>query len=426
MAAVILLATSIFMWRAARDQARIATIQRAVAARQAIRANDAAVAAQNALTDSFFRTIGISKGDTLARDEREALWELAQLDRANAVVRNDLLKRWFGTLDAFARVQARGGQGLRAATGLNLEYHRLAIRGASELGLNFAAALENPRETNSARLSSLGEALAALAAEMEPQAAAEVARRGAQRLAATLENTQETDPDQLRSLGDALAALASKMEPQAAAEVTRRGAQGLAAALENPQEKDYARLSGLGDALATLAAKIEPQAAAEVKRRAAQGLAAALENPQERDYTRLTRLRDALAALAAKMEPQAALEIAKRLAAALENPQERDYTRLTGLGDALAQLAAKMEPQAALEIAKGPCGSLGESAGKGYGAACALSALTNSQLYKMRWQVQRKKCSSSRLSSICELALLRKLYERSQVSSLDRGVRLRA
>jgi hypothetical protein len=295
MAAVILLATSIFMWRAARDQARIATIQRAVAARQAIRANDAAVAAQNALTDSFFRTIGISKGDTLARDEREALWELSQLDRANALVRNDLLERAVVHVDASARVQARGGQGLRAATGLNLEYHRLAIRGASELGLNFAAALENPRETNSARLSSLGEALAALAAEMEPQAAA------------------------------------------------------------------------------------------EVKRRAAQGLAAALENPQERDYTRLTRLRDALAAL-----------------------------------------AAKMEPQAALEIAKGPCGSLGESAGKGYGAACALSALTNSQLYKMRWQVQRKKCSSSRLSSICELALLRKLYERSQVSSLDRGVRLRA
>jgi hypothetical protein len=46
--------------------------------------------------------------------------ELAQLDRANTAVRGNLLKRWFEKADAFMRGEARGGQGFRAATGLNV------------------------------------------------------------------------------------------------------------------------------------------------------------------------------------------------------------------------------------------------------------------------------------------------------------------
>jgi hypothetical protein len=47
---------------------------------------------------------------------------------------------------------------------------------------------------------------------------------------------------QLSSLGNALTALAAKMEPQPAAEI----AKGLATALENPQETDSDQLSRLG------------------------------------------------------------------------------------------------------------------------------------------------------------------------------------
>ena len=310
---------------------------------QAHRAEVAAQMAQHALTDTqhaltegFFRTIGVLN-KILTRDEREALWELAQL-RANEDVRKNLLNRWFGTLDAFMRGEARGGQGIRAATGLNLEYHRLAMSDATELGRRLAAALENPQETGSDRL---GEAMAALAAKMEPQAAADIAKG----LAAALENPQATDIGPHSGLGKALAALAAKMEPQAAADI----AKGLAAALENPQETGFDHLSRLSEALAALAAKMEPQAAADI----AKGLAAALENPQETDSNRLWSLSDALAALAAKMEPQAAANIAKGLAAALENPQETDFEHLWSLGKALAVLAAKMEPQAAADIAKG-------------------------------------------------------------------------
>ena len=87
---------------------------------------------------------------------------------------------------------------------------------------------------------------------MEPQAAAEIARRGAQRLAAALENRQKTDSDRLLRLGDALAALANKMEPQAAAEIARGGAQRLAKDLENPKESESNRLASLGRTLAAL------------------------------------------------------------------------------------------------------------------------------------------------------------------------------
>ena len=310
-------------------------------------ADNATREAQRALTASFFRTIGVSNQKVPPRDEREALWELAQLDRANAAVRDTLLKRWFGTPEAFMRGEARDGQGFRAVTGLNFDYYRLAISGAVELGRRLAAAMANPREKDFYPYWFFGSGLWALAAKMEPQAAAEIARRGAQRLAAALENPQEKDSNRLLGLDIALGKLAPKMEPQAVAEI----AKGLAAALENPQEKDSNRLSILGSALAELAAKMEAQAAAEI----AKGVAAAMENPQETASDRLPILGSALRELAAKMEPQAAAEIARRgaqrLAAALENPQEKDYNSI--LGSALGALAPKMEPQAAAEIAKG-------------------------------------------------------------------------
>ena len=117
-----------------------------------------AQAAELALTDSFFRTIGVSNEKSLTRDEREALWELAQLDRANAAVREKLLNRWFETAEAFMRGEARA-QGFRAATGLNVGYHRLVTSRAAELGRRLAAVLETPQETNSGRLLGLGNAL---------------------------------------------------------------------------------------------------------------------------------------------------------------------------------------------------------------------------------------------------------------------------
>jgi hypothetical protein len=353
-----------------------------IAAQKAEEGQRIAQTVQGAVSNGFFRTIGVSNQNIPTRDEREALWELAQLDSANTAVRDKLLQRWFETPEAFIKGEARGGQGFLATTGMSLEYHRLAVNEVEELGRHLAAALENPRETYrlsilgnvlaalaakmgprpaaeitkglaaaledphgmaSDRLSILGNAVAALVAKMEPQASVDIASRCAQRLAIAMADPQETTSDRLSTLGGALAALAANLEPQAAAEI----AKGLAAALENPRETGSARLFYVGSALAALAAKMQPQAAAEI----AKGLAAALENPQETGSARLSILSNALAALAAKMEPQAAAEIAKGLLAALENPQETGSVRLWSLGNALAALVAKMQPEAAAEIA---------------------------------------------------------------------------
>jgi hypothetical protein len=56
--------------------------------------------------------------------------------------------------------------------------------------------------------------------------------------------------NRLSTLGGALVVLAAKMEPQAAAEI----AKGLATALENPQETNSDRLSSLGKSLAAFCA----------------------------------------------------------------------------------------------------------------------------------------------------------------------------
>ena len=135
-------------------------------------------------------------------------------------------------------------------------------------------------------------ALAALAAQIEPQAAAEIANG----LAEALKNPQETDNRRLSSLGSALAALAAKMEPQAAAEIASRGVQRLAVALENPLVKDFNYPLSLSRALVALAARLKPQAVAEIARQDAQRIVAALENPQDTDSDRLSSLGKALAA----------------------------------------------------------------------------------------------------------------------------------
>ena len=54
---------------------------------------------EDALVSSFFRTIGVADGESSSPEEREALWDLAELD--NAAVREQLLDRWFRSSDSF-------------------------------------------------------------------------------------------------------------------------------------------------------------------------------------------------------------------------------------------------------------------------------------------------------------------------------------
>ena len=183
------------------------------------RAETAKAAAQQALTNSYVRTIGVSDGDSISPDELAALWELAELDRANAKVRELVIDHWFENEVSVQRALNRDASGLRAAIGTNPELQAYTVRRAEELAGRLVTVLEDPKETDADRLSTLGRALAELAAKMEPKEAAAVAGRGAQRLAGLLDDPKETDADRLFTLGEALAELAAKMEPKEAAAV---------------------------------------------------------------------------------------------------------------------------------------------------------------------------------------------------------------
>jgi hypothetical protein len=364
---------------------------------------------RQALTDSYFRTIGSSNTEILPRDEREALWELAQLDRTDATVRVQLLNRWFQTIDAFTRGENRGEQGMLAATGLNDEFRRLAARNAANLGWNVCTALDIAQITDADELLRLCQMLPALVTKMEPQAASEIAKRAAQRLVVGLENAQVAELDfahekededreaakyseRLARLGELLMTLTAKLKPEAAAEIasgivaaleaaptidsdklarlvallevlaTKMGpsaaveiAKGLTAALENSDGTNPNRLSSFSEALVALANKIDQQTAADIARRAAKRLVATLEVPQMANSDLLS-LEQALVALANKIEQQTAADMAKRgakrLVAALETAQTIDFEEFGKLGKALVALANKMGPDASADIAK--------------------------------------------------------------------------
>jgi hypothetical protein len=331
------------------EAAKKLRVERAVAEEQGRIARAAADTAGRALSDSFFRTIGVSKTEVPPADEREAMWELSQLDEENAAVRDTLLKRWVGTAEAFMRGETRGGQGFRTAIGLNFKYHHLATRGADDLTHRLVAVLENP-QTDYDHILSVGRTLARLVLKVQPQAAWGFAGRGAQRILATLENQREKDFDRASKLVGALAELAANMEPQAASKVLRRGAQHIFLAMENQREKDdFDSILKLGGALAELSANMEPQAAFEIARH----LVAAIRNQREKNFKYLRTLGVALANLATKMEPQAVVEIAKSLEVGLEDPGEEDVDRMLILCSTLVDLATEMEPEAVAEVANG-------------------------------------------------------------------------
>jgi energy-coupling factor transporter ATP-binding protein EcfA2 len=379
---ILIVATGVSIWAAVYSWRKTVLARKALvraktaeetAKDQARKADAATAAAQEALTQSFVRTIGVSDDYRgLTPDERAALWELAELDPANAPVRQKVIDYWFQIEESSGRALKREAVGLHAAVGLNSALRKHSASKVTERAEGLTKAMENSQATEAYRLSTMGEALAALAGRMESKEAAGVSSRGAQVLAKTLENSEETHPFILSMMGKPLAALAGRMESKEAAGVLLRGAQVLAKALENSEETNPVFLPWLGKALAALAARMESKEAAGV----AEGLAKALENSQRTDPRRLSRLGtvgEALAALAARMESKEAAGVslsgAQVLAKALENSQATDadsLSRLGTVGEALAALAARMESKEAAGVSS-------------RGAQVLAKALENSQ-----------------------------------------------
>ena len=161
--------------RKAKISEKEAKISEEKAKISAVRSKNAKAAAQEALTRSFVRTIGVSEKDKeLAPDERAALWELAELDPANEPVREKVIDHWFQTEESVGRALKRQAQGLHAAVGLNLAVRNHSAAKATEMverqGIDATPGLN-----------------AAASAALEPKDVASVADR----LAKALENPKQ-------------------------------------------------------------------------------------------------------------------------------------------------------------------------------------------------------------------------------------------
>jgi len=170
----------------------------------------------------------------------------------------------------------------------------------------------------------LSNALAALAARMEPKDAASVFK------ALEYSRIGPYNPPELSNV--LAAALVARMEPNDA----RNVADGLAKALED-SKTSAKQLPALGRGLAALAAHMEPKEAAGVSSRGVRVLLKAAEDPEI-----VPSLSDALAALAAWMEPKGVAGVAEGLVKALDNLQENDSGSLLNLGRALGTLSLRV------------------------------------------------------------------------------------
>ena len=92
---------------------------------------------------------------------------------------------------------------------------------------------------------------------MDPQEAAQTADR----LVTVLEQPQPTDSSRLESLGEAIAALAARMDPREAARTA--ASHRLVTVLEQPQPTDSFRLCPRQGS-SSLAARMDPQEAARL------------------------------------------------------------------------------------------------------------------------------------------------------------------
>jgi hypothetical protein len=126
---------------------------------------------------------------------------------------------------------------------------------AAEIAKGLTAALDNVQTTDFSRLDA---PFAALAAKTKPRTAEEIAKG----LVLTLENSQDKDSKRFLAslLSRALAALAANMERKAAAEIARQAGQCLTTALQDTQKTDFDGLSRLGQALAAVAANTGTEA----------------------------------------------------------------------------------------------------------------------------------------------------------------------
>lgn len=299
----------------------------------AIRARDAQAKVESTLVESFWRTLGVEDDSFSSDEERDSLWDLAELD--SVVVRKRLIERWFESKAAFDRGNRRQGLALHAAGGLDSEVRAEMERSGAKLADRLMVRLES----GSGDVLALAEAEAALfqrfaSFERFPFAAIQIWER-----LTTLVGSfdPEKDAQRLADLTPLLETLLAPADRAGAALFVGR----LATSLEGASDRAFLTASAV---LAPLARHLEPAQAA----RLAERLDRLTEKPSRSapgaDSAAL------LERLAPLLEPAAAEVFANRVTARLEAiPQEGD---LEDSWRILAALAERLEQPVAAGFAR--------------------------------------------------------------------------
>jgi hypothetical protein len=328
----------------------------------AIRARDAQAKVESTLVDKFWRTLGVDDDSISNYEERDSLWDLAELEIP--AVRKRLIERWFQSEASFVRGNRREGLAFRAAGELDPEIRtavRLAARGLMPVLLarlqkdpkDFSASVKNTADLfqrlDSAAARDFWKELlytASLDPEKDAQRLPDLAilldatlprtnGADAELFAARLAASLETTSDYAFLVGSAvLAPLADHLEPPQ----VERLAQRLFALTERPS-----RLwsGGSPEVLERLTQRLDP-AAAEVF---AKRVTARLEViPQEGDPEDSWRI---LAALAGRFEAPAAAGLAVRFAVLAEKGSIGTFQSL-----AMERTASRLEPAAVPQAAR--------------------------------------------------------------------------
>jgi tRNA A-37 threonylcarbamoyl transferase component Bud32 len=286
----------------------------------------------------------------------------ARLDpQAAAQATNTLTQAMSRTTNLYALRQLGGGLAAVAA--------RLDPQAAAQAASTLAEAMG--KTTNPAALGQLAEGLAAVAARLEPKEAANYYAQAASSLTRAMSTTTDpadldslarglavTNPSDLGSLARGLAAVAARLEPQAAAQAASTLTRAMSKTT-NP-----AALGQLAQGLAAVAPRLEPREAAKQWAKVARSLTQAMSTTT--DSSALGPLAQGLAALTTHLQPQEAgghcAQAAHTLAQAMSKTTDRyaleqviaafvgkttDLYALGQLAQGLAAVAAHLEPRAA-------------------------------------------------------------------------------
>jgi hypothetical protein len=169
---------------------------------------------------------------------------------------------------------------------------------------------------------------------------------------------KSNNPPALRWWAEAVAALAARLDPAEAAAAARLAVEAMG------KTNDPTALFGLARAVAALAPRLDPEEAARQSAAVARGAVEAM--GKTNDPHALTWLAEAVAALAARLDPE---EAARQSAAAARRAAEamgktNDRYALGGLAVVAAALAPRLEPAEAARLSAAAARRAVEAMGK--------------------------------------------------------------